>query len=118
MDLIERIRESAYSLWEGNGRPEGTQDDDWLEAEQQFNQGLGRAPTSSDPAVEGEGSYTGAKTYDDATTAFAHSDKVEPAAQSAAAALDDPEQATDMARAAAVGKSHSHGEDPLLKVKK
>jgi hypothetical protein len=112
MDITEKIREIAYSIWEGKGRPEGQHDDDWLEAERRYNEGVGL-----EPGNEGEGSYTAAKAYDEATTAFAQSGKVEPAAQSAAAALDDPAQAAEMERAEEVGKRHSHGEDPQLKAK-
>lgn len=33
--LQENIRQVAYSLWEMRGRPEGTAEEDWREAEQQ-----------------------------------------------------------------------------------
>ena len=33
--LQENIRQVAYSLWERRGRPEGTAEEDWREAEQQ-----------------------------------------------------------------------------------
>ena len=63
---------------------------------------------------EGEGSRTGAKQYNDGATAFAHSGKVDKAAQDAARAVDGPEGAS-LRAAEAAGKSHSHGEDPALK---
>jgi Protein of unknown function (DUF2934) len=113
MDIIERIRDLAYLLWEGKGRPQGQHDEDWFEAEQLLReQGVG-----SEPENQGEGNYTGARAYDDAAAAFAHSGKVEPAAQDAVDSLNDPAQSMELARAEAVGKSRSHGEDPLLKKK-
>ncbi len=63
---------------------------------------------------EGEGSQTGARQYDDATRAFVAAGKVKKAADEAERAVDGPE-AEALKRAEAEGKSHSHGEDPLLR---
>lgn len=35
-DIIEKIREKAYFIWENKGRPENSSSDDWLEAERQL----------------------------------------------------------------------------------
>lgn len=64
--------------------------------------------------VEGEGSYTATKAYNEATEAFIKSGKAEPAAKDAAKAVQGPEKA-ELERAEAEGKRHSHGEDPQLR---
>lgn len=33
----DRIRERAYAIWARNGYPEGTEVEDWLEAERQLS---------------------------------------------------------------------------------
>jgi len=53
---------------------------------------------------EGEGSRTAAKAYNRATTQFAKSGKVAPAAQKAKAALKSKSEAAEMERAEAVGR--------------
>jgi hypothetical protein len=58
---------------------------------------------------EGEGNRTAAKVYDDATTRFAKSGKVEPAARAAEKSLETPE-ADDLARAESAGRRPAHGE--------
>jgi hypothetical protein len=35
-DEYRAIRDLAYRLWEARGRPHGSADDDWLEAERQI----------------------------------------------------------------------------------
>ena len=60
--------------------------------------------------VEGEGSYTGSKNYNERTRKFVESGKVEEAAQKA-----KPEselEAAKMKEAEQIGRSHSKGEDP------
>jgi len=66
--------------------------------------------------VEGEGSYTATRAYDQAVEKTVKSGKVGQKAQEAKRAVDGPEGA-DLARAEAEGKRHSHGEDPALKKK-
>jgi len=63
---------------------------------------------------EGEGNHTAAKQYNDAQKDFAKSGKVEPAAKSAAQAVDGPE-GNELRKAEEVGKRHAHGEDPQIK---
>jgi hypothetical protein len=109
MNIIEKIREIAYTIWEGQGRPEGQHEQNWLEAERRYNSG------QPSDAIEGEGNYTAAAAYDRAATDFAQSGRVAPAAEEAERSLSDPAQSEEMARAEAAGKSHSHGEDPALK---
>ena len=63
--------------------------------------------------VQGEGDYEAGRRYDKATREFAESGRVEPAARDAAP--DDASEAEELERAEAEGKSHSKGEDPLLR---
>ena len=66
--------------------------------------------------IEGEGSYSGARQYDEATEKFAKSGKVGAKAREAKKAVDGPEGA-GLKRAEEEGKRHSHGEDPELRKK-
>jgi hypothetical protein len=66
-----------------------------------------------DPAMQGEGNRTAARRYNEETTDFARSGRVEEAAREARPA--GAEEARDMERAEAEGKSHARGEDPLLR---
>ncbi len=68
------------------------------------------------PGNEGEGSRTGADAYDKANREFVKSSKVEKAARDAERAVSGDE-AAELERAEAEGKSHSHGEDPALRQK-
>jgi uncharacterized protein (TIGR02284 family) len=63
---------------------------------------------------EGEGNKTAAKEYNEATTKFAHSGKVDKQAQEAAQAREGAER-KDLDRAEQAGKSHAKGEDPQLR---
>lgn len=63
--------------------------------------------------VEGEGSYSGAKQYNDATRRFVEQGKVEQAA--AEAAPHSPAEAREMQAAEQVGKRKAKGEDPALR---
>jgi len=54
--------------------------------------------------IEGEGSYSGAKTYDEATAKFVKEGKVKRAAKEAERAMDSDE-AADLASAEAEGKA-------------
>jgi hypothetical protein len=63
--------------------------------------------------VQGEGDYDAGRRYDKATREFAESGRVEPAARDAAPA--DAREAEELERAEQAGRSHSKGEDPLLK---
>ena len=62
--------------------------------------------------VEGEGSYSGAKQYNDATRRFVEQGKVEDAA--AHAAPDNSAEAAEMAAAEQAGKRRAKEEDPAL----
>ncbi|MEJ0069905.1 MAG: hypothetical protein WDO24_15615 [Pseudomonadota bacterium] len=66
--------------------------------------------------VEGEGSYTAAREYDEQVQKTVKSGKVPQKAQEAKRAVEGKEGA-ELARAEAEGKRHSHGEDPALKKK-
>ena len=65
-------------------------------------------------ANEGEGNRTAAKAYNKGVQDFEKTGQVDKKAREAADALDGPE-AQALKDAEAKGKSHSHGEDPLLK---
>lgn len=69
------------------------------------------------PKVEGEGSYSGTRQYDEAVEKTVKSGKVPKKAQEAKRAVEGPE-GEDLAKAEAEGKRHSHGEDPALRPKK
>jgi len=73
----------------------------------------GRKPSK----VEGEGSYTAARAYDAGVEKTVKSGKVEQKAQEAKRATEGAEGA-ELRKAEAVGKRHSHGEDPALNKKK
>ena len=63
---------------------------------------------------EGEGNKTAAREYNRETTAFTRSGRVEGKAREAEQAIESAE-ADALRRAEREGKSHSHGEDKLLK---
>ena len=63
--------------------------------------------------VEGEGSYSGSKDYNQRTLKFVDSGKVDQAAQAAKPKSKD--EAREMSDAERAGKEHARGEDPALK---
>ena len=63
--------------------------------------------------VEGEGSYTGSKDYNERTKKFVDSGKVEEAARNAEPKSEEEKHA--MQKAERIGKKHAKGEDPALK---
>lgn len=63
--------------------------------------------------VEGEGSYSASKAYNERTKKFVDSGKVEEAAK--AAKPQSEEEAHQMAKAERIGKQRAKGEDPALK---
>ncbi len=63
--------------------------------------------------VEGEGSYTGSKDYNERTRKFVYAGKVDEAARRAAPQGEQDKQA--MQKAERIGKQHAKGEDPALK---
>jgi hypothetical protein len=62
--------------------------------------------------VEGEGSYTGSKDYNERTKKFVDSGKVDDAARNAEPQSEEERQA--MQKAERVGKEKAKGEDPAL----
>jgi hypothetical protein len=66
--------------------------------------------------VEGEGSYTGSKDYNERTKKFVDSGKVDQAAQDAEPKSE--QEAHEMQKAERIGKQHAKGEDPALKNQK
>ena len=101
----------AYEIWERKGRPDGHDMECWFEAEREITV---QEQGSKGDGVEGEGSYSAARSYDRGVQNFEKTGQVEAKAREAAKALDGPE-AESMRRAEAIGRSHSHGEDPALR---
>lgn len=66
--------------------------------------------------VEGEGSYSGSKEYNQRTEKFVKSGKVEQAARDAEPKSEEEKQA--MQKAERIGKQRAKGEDPALKKNK
>ena len=62
--------------------------------------------------VEGEGSYSGSKEYNERTRSFVESGKVEQSARRAAPQSEQDKQA--MQKAERTGKQRAKGEDPAL----
>jgi hypothetical protein len=71
--------------------------------------GSGKA---DDPEMQGEGNYTAARRYDEATTEFVKAGKVDEAASKARPKTEA--EADEMKKAEQAGKSHAKGEDPAL----
>jgi hypothetical protein len=63
--------------------------------------------------VEGEGSYTGSKDYNERTRKFLESGKVEEAAKDAEP--HGEQEKHEMQKAERIGKQRAKGEDPALK---
>ena len=66
--------------------------------------------------VEGEGSYTGSKDYNERTKKFVDSGKVEQAAKDAKPKSE--QEAHEMQKAERIGKQHAKEEDPALKTQR
>jgi hypothetical protein len=66
----------------------------------------------SDDQVEGEGSYSGTKDYNERTKRFIESGKVEKAARDAEPKSEEERRV--MQQAERIGKERSKGEDPEL----
>ena len=67
----------------------------------------------TDRQVEGEGSYSGTKDYNERTKKFVQSGKVEEAARNAEPTSEEEKRA--MQEAERIGKARSKGEDPELR---
>jgi hypothetical protein len=65
--------------------------------------------------VEGEGSYSASKDYNQRTKKFVESGKVDQAAHDAEPKTEEERHA--MQKAQRIGKQHAKGEDPALKKK-
>ena len=63
--------------------------------------------------VEGEGSYSGSKDYNERTRKFLDEHKVDDAARKAQPKSEDEKNA--MQKAERMGKQHAKGEDPALR---
>jgi len=67
-----------------------------------------QVPAPDAPDIQGEGNYEAARRYDKSASDFAHSGKVDEAAQ--AAKPRDIKEADQMERAERMGKAHSKGD--------
>jgi hypothetical protein len=67
----------------------------------------------TDRQVEGEGSYSGTKDYNERTKKFVQSGQVEEAARNAEPTSEEEQRA--MQEAERIGKARSKGEDPELR---
>jgi hypothetical protein len=74
---------------------------------------LGEDRKSRPSGVEGEGSYTGSKDYNQRTKKFVESGKVDEAARKASPQSE--EEAHQMHKAERIGKQRGKGEDPALR---
>lgn len=63
------------------------------------------------PRNEGEGNKTAARQYNEAQRRFVQSDAVEEKAREAEKAIEGREK-RELDKAEAIGRRHSHGEDP------
>jgi len=109
-DNHEIIRQRAYEIWQERGEPAGAHEEIWREAE------LEVLTAAADGAeIEDEGSHTGERASNQATTDSVRSKKVGEAAARAVAGTNDPDEAAENRAAEETGKGRSHGEDPLLK---
>jgi hypothetical protein len=77
---------------------------------------LGEDRKSRQDNVEGEGSYTGSKDYNQRTKKFVDSGKVDEAARKASPRSE--EEAHQMHKAERIGKQRAKGEDPALRKNK
>jgi DUF2934 family protein len=51
IDILRRIRERSYQLWEQEGRPEGRHLDHWLQAEQELIAKMQWSSSSTDACL-------------------------------------------------------------------
>jgi len=103
-DLIERIRERAYEIWEGNGR-EGNPDEHWLQAERELLGDQAAAPGSFAGEAAGR---EATRTYDSNVRKFGESGRVAEKVREAKEALEGPER-EDLKRAEDAGKRRAKG---------
>ena len=68
---------------------------------------------ASKDKVEGEGSYSGSKDYNERTKKFVDAGKVDEAARKAAP--KNEQEKHEMQKAERIGKEHAKGEDPALR---
>jgi hypothetical protein len=108
---MERKRREQSRVWPPETKSEapGAPDPASLGEDRKSRAG---APGRKDQ-VEGEGSYTGTKDYNQRTKKFIESGKVEDAARKASPQSE--EDARAMQKAERVGKQRAKGEDPALR---
>jgi hypothetical protein len=115
----ERVRSTAYEIWEREGKQDGRALDHWLKAERHV---LGQTGDGDQQdrkgsrlsANEGEGNRTAARQYNEAQQRFVGSGKVEKKAREAQKALDG-EEGKELRRAELVGKRRTAKKHPQEK---
>ena len=103
-DLIERVRQRAYQIWEGNGR-EGNPEEHWLSAEREI---LGNESAPRDSFAGEAAGLNAARTYDNNVKKCGESGRVPKKTREAEEALDGPER-EELKRAEEVGKRRARG---------
>jgi len=103
-DLIERIRERAYQIWEGGGR-DGNSEEHWLQAEREV---LGSAAAPADKFNGDAAGRDATRAYDEHAKKFGANGRVEEKVREAEAALDGPER-EELQRAEEAGKRRARG---------
>jgi FtsZ-interacting cell division protein ZipA len=109
----------AYELWEARGRPHGSAEDDWYQAEREVatssegqsdGTGDGKESLQADNPVQGEGDYEAAQRYRADVQEFVAQSDTEQLAHDAEP--DSDQQALELTKAEKKGKSRSKGDDP------
>jgi hypothetical protein len=101
-DLIERIRQRAYEIWEGSAG-NGNSEEHWLQAEHEVL-GSDAAPAE---AFHGDGAgREGTRAYDEHATKFGANGSVEQKVKEAEQAIAGPER-EELKRAEQIGKSRA-----------
>ena len=103
-DLIERIRERAYQILEGNGRA-GNSEEHWLQAEREVLGDQASPPETFSGEAAGRNAT---RAYDDHARQFGVNGRVEQKAKEAEQALDGPE-GEELKRAEEIGKRRARG---------
>ncbi len=101
-DLLERIRQRAYQIWEGNGQ-QGDSAEHWLQAEREI---LGSEAAQAESFSGEAAGREATRAYDEHVKKFGANGHVEEKVKEAEAALDGPER-EELERAEEIGKSHA-----------
>jgi hypothetical protein len=103
-EKIDQLRSRAYQIWEGEGRPQGRDLENWLEAERELE-----AEDRKHFSKKEEAGLEAARAYNRDAQEFGRHENVEAKAQEARHAIEGAE-ASELKRAEAIGKSRSRGQ--------